>query len=106
MSEPDKQADSGPDSGSEKIGRGPIFGRMEFAEILKIGVILSVLIAVLMLRKPCGDSVATFINSFEAPDAAPPKMEVIRLTPEEIEKRFPSVTRDAGPATPPDAGAK
>jgi hypothetical protein len=56
-----------------------------------------------MLRRPCADSVATFVESFdEPPDAGHSSMEYIRLTPEEIERRFPSHTQDAGTATAPE----
>lgn len=92
-----------------RVGRGPLFGRMQTATLFKIAGLGVILVAVVVLRRPCADSVSGFVNSFDPPpDAAPTPatrdMEVIRLTPEEIERRFPSVeARDAGAATAPDA---
>ncbi len=97
-------------------GKGWGFSR---GELVRIGMIAALLVAVVALRQPCSQSVGTFIQSFEPPiDAgvAPPQQlpplqadEVYvhcgpEVTPEECARKIERAQRgDTEP--PPDAAA-
>ena len=98
-----------------RLPRGRGF-KLSFGEILRIGLTGIMLVAVLVLAKPCADAVSNFVASFDPPDAQPappPKPTSPQLppgtyvhitpdmTPEQIQNAIDSA-RDAGVS---DAGA-
>jgi hypothetical protein len=88
----------------DRLPRGRWFGGKgpRSIEILRIGMVATLLVVIVVLGRPCADGMARFVESFApAPDAGPakPALQVERLTPEEIERRFPSGA-DAGAAAP------
>jgi hypothetical protein len=75
-----------------KLPRGKWFGNVRAIEIIRIGMVATVLVVVIVLGRPCADGVARFVESYAPPpDAGPPApaMRYERLTEEEIKKRFP-----------------
>jgi hypothetical protein len=85
-----------------RLPRGPWL-RLGGGQLYRIGSVALLLVAVVALRRPCADGVASFIGSFDPPpDAGPaePEIHYERLTEEEIRKRFPGGEADAGPVTP------
>ena len=100
-----------PDPDVPRLPRGKGF-KMSFGEIVRIGLTASMLIAVLVLAKPCADAAGRFVASFDPPDAQlaapPPKAPsgYVHLspdmTPQQIEQAI-SAARDAGAPPPPDA---
>jgi len=103
-SERDEPAASGARDEDIKLPRGKWFGNVRGIEIIRIGMVASVLLVVIMLGRPCADGMARFIESYAPPpDAGPAPVQYERLTEEEIRKRFPSgdepvTPRDAAPA--------
>ena len=96
----------------EKLPRGRWFGGKgpRSIEILRIGMVATLLVVIVVLGRPCADGMARFVESFAPPpDAGPapkqPSLQVERLTPEEIERRFPSGQVDAGPPAKPPSEA-
>jgi hypothetical protein len=88
--------------------------KLSFPEIARIVMIAAMLIAVLMLRRPCAESTGRFVESFEPPvDAGParapgqlPPGRYIPLTGEMTEQDLRDKLRlleqiDAGTATSP-----
>jgi len=77
-----------------RLPRGKGF-RMRPADLIRIGMFLTLLVMVVVLGRPCASGVAGFVDSFSpSPDAgaAPPagkEMKLERLTEEEIKQRFP-----------------
>ena len=92
----------------EKLPRGRWFGgRVRSLELIRIGMVATLLLVVIVLGRPCAEGMSNFVESFAPPpDAGPPRvaptMQYERLTEEEIRKRFPG--GDELPVT--DAGAK
>lgn len=100
-----------------KLPRGKWFGTIRTVEIIRIGMVATVLVVVVMLGRPCADGISRFVESYAPPpDAGPPAMKYERLTEEEIKKRFPggdqlddepddapgtAKTPPPGPAAPP-----
>jgi hypothetical protein len=99
-----------------KLPRGKWFGTIRTVEIIRIGMVATVLVVVVVLGRPCADGISRFVESYAPPpDAGPPAMQYERLTEEEIKKRFPggdqldeqkpapgeSVRKDAPPPTAP-----
>lgn len=83
--------------------------KLSFAEILRIAMIATMLVALLVLRKPCAESTGRFIESFEppvdaglvAPRRALPPGEYIQLSgdmsEDELREKLELVEgRDAG----------
>ena len=71
-------------------------------DLVRIGIFATMLVAVLMFRKPCADGAADFVQSFDTPDAALPAPEpkkpefpTIRLTGEETEDQLREKIRKA-----------
>jgi hypothetical protein len=86
----------------EKLPRGFRFGRMARADLFRIVMFAGLLVALLMLRKPCADGVGGMFRALDTPPGADDDdagVEYIRLTPEEIQKRFPAA--GTHPAPPP-----
>ena len=90
-----------------KLPRGKWFGNVRAIEIIRIGMVATVLVVVIVLGRPCADGVARFVESYAPPPdagAPSPTMKYERLTEEEIKKRFPGGSeidsQDAGPARP------
>jgi hypothetical protein len=93
-----------------RLPRGRGF-RLSFGELLRIGLTAIMLIAVLVLAKPCADSVSTFVAGFDPPDAQPPPKPkppappggyvhiTPDMTPQQIENAI-NGARDAGVAAP------
>ncbi|HEU5060888.1 MAG TPA: hypothetical protein VFU21_30365 [Kofleriaceae bacterium] len=93
-----------------KLPRGRWFGALRTVEIIRIGMVATVLVVVIVLGRPCADGIARFVESYAPPpDAGPasaPAMKYERLTEEEIKKRFPGgdeldAKAPAAPAAPP-----
>jgi len=67
--------------------------RLRTSDLVRIGMVATLLICILALGRPCADGMAGFVDSFSPPpDAAPaaaPALELERLTEEEIRRRFP-----------------
>jgi hypothetical protein len=92
-----------------KLPRGKWFGNVRAIEIIRIGMVATVLVVVIVLGRPCADGVARFVESYAPPpDAghAAPVMQYERLTEEEIKKRFPGGDdihrpEEKKPAAPP-----
>lgn len=73
-----------------KLPRGKWFGTIRTVEIIRIGMVATVLVVVVVLGRPCADGISRFVESYAPPpDAGPPAMKYERLTEEEIKKRFP-----------------
>jgi hypothetical protein len=72
--------------------------RWVWADLFRIGFLVTLLVAVIVLRKDCAKGVATFYEAFSPPPDAGAlplvPQDLRRLTPEEIERMFPD--RDAG----------
>lgn len=89
-----------------KLPRGKWFGKAPRSiEILRIGMVATLLVVVVVLGRPCAEGMAQFVESYAPPpDAGPaakrPALQIERLTPEEIERRFPSGGADAGAPAP------
>lgn len=80
------------DDGTPKLPRGKWFGNLRAIEIIRIGMVATVLVVVIVLGRPCADGIARFVDSYAPPvDAGTlkPAMQYERLTEEEIKKRFP-----------------
>ena len=101
-----------------RLPRGKGF-KLSFGEIIRVGLTGTMLLAVLVLAKPCADSVGRFVANFDPPDAqpaAPPPSTKLpagyvhlggNMSTQQIEQAVGGL-RDAGtlaPAPPPDAGA-
>jgi len=92
-----------------KLPRGRWFGNLRSIEIIRIGMVATVLVVVIVLGRPCADGIAQFVEGYAPPpDAGPaaPAMHYERLTEEEIKKRFPGgdeleATQPGAPAQPP-----
>ena len=95
-----------------RLPRGRGF-KLSFGEIVRIGLTATMLIAVLVLAKPCADAVGRFVGSFDPPDAQPapaPQTQKApagyvhltpNMTPQQIQQAI-GAARDAGaPTTPP-----
>ena len=83
---------SEPGDDTPKLPRGKWFGNLRAVEIIRIGMVATVLVVVIVLGRPCADGIARFVESYAPPpDAGPPapSMQYERLTEEEIKKRFP-----------------
>ena len=95
-----------------RLPRGRGF-KLSFGEVLRIGLTGIMLIAVLVLAKPCADSVSSFVASFDPPDAQPPPTpkapqlppgSYVHLTPDMNEQQIQQAidrARDAGAPAPP-----
>jgi hypothetical protein len=80
----------GGDDETPKLPRGRWFGSLRTIELIRIGMVATVLVVVIVLGRPCADGIARFVESYAPPpDAGPPAVQYERLTEEEIRKRFP-----------------
>ncbi len=107
-----------------RLPRGKGWG-LSTGELIRIGMIASLLVAVIALRRPCADNVGQFIQSFEPPiDAgvapAPQNLPPLQadevyvhcgpeVTPEECARRIERAQRadtgaDAGVRAPDGSG--
>ena len=97
----------GGDQDIPKLPRGRWFGRVRSIEIIRIGMVATVLVVVIVLGRPCADGISQFVESYAPPpDAGPPApaMQYERLTEEEIKKRVPGGDElDAKPPPAPPA---
>jgi hypothetical protein len=100
-----EQTDTGDDSEEEipKLPRAPLFGKPSLHSVVRVGMLATVLYAIVVMRRPCAEGVGRFIGGFDdAADAAPvdrldhyPGYEL--MTAEEALKRWPdSPTHDGG----------
>ena len=83
-----------------RLPRGRWF-RISRADLFRIGMFTTLLIAVIALRRPCADGVASFVGSYEpdaAPSPRPPTLRYEHLSEEQIRQRFPRGAIDAGVA--------
>jgi len=83
-----------------KLPRGKMF-RFVWADLFRIGFLLTMLVAVIANRDSCSQGVAKFIGAFEPPPDAAPAAPAIPpgyelLTPERVEELFPPAL-DAAP---------
>ncbi len=95
-----------------KLPRGKWFGNVRAIEIIRIGMVATVLVVVIVLGRPCADGVASFVESYAPPPdagAPAPVLHYERLTEEEIKKRFPGGAEldaeEKKPAAPPAPAA-
>jgi hypothetical protein len=101
-----------------RLPRGRGF-KLSFGELLRIGLTAIMLIAVLVLAKPCADSVSNFVASFDPPDAQPapkPKPAIppappggyvhitSDMTPQQIEQAIGAARDAAAPIDPMTRG--
>jgi len=89
-----------------RLPRGKWFGNLRAVEIIRIGMVATVLVVVIVLGRPCADGIARFVDSYAPPiDAGPaaPTMHYERLTEEQIKKRFPGGDEIDQAKAPPDA---
>jgi hypothetical protein len=77
--------------------------RIRWADLFRIAMLAIMLFGVLMVRTPCAQGVARFIDSFSPPpeDGASPAPAPLPgplrpLTDEQLRAHFRSVTADAG----------
>ncbi|HUS66611.1 MAG TPA: hypothetical protein VMZ28_18870 [Kofleriaceae bacterium] len=96
------------EAAAEKLPRGRWFGGKgpRSNEILRIGMVATLLVVIVVMGRPCAEGMSRFVESFAPPpDAGPPQpsLQVERLTPEEIERRFPSGNDAGAVAAPPPA---
>jgi hypothetical protein len=100
------------DDETPKLPRGKWFGNVRSIEIIRIGMVATVLVVVIVLGRPCADGIARFVESYAPPPdagATAPSMQYERLTEEEIKKRFPGgdqldddkPAEEKAPPTPP-----
>lgn len=96
------------DDSVPKLPRGKWFGNLRAIQIIRIGMVATVLVVVIVLGRPCADGIARFVESYAPPPdagAPAPTMHYERLTEEEIKKRFPGGDQLAdekqAPAEPP-----
>lgn len=85
-----------------RLPRGSGF-KLSTAEIIRIAMFATLLVAVIALRKPCSEGMAGFVDSFSPPDAgmveAPPAGEVIDLrdqTDEELRREIERIRKGEG----------
>ena len=101
----------GGDQDIPKLPRGRWFGNLRSIEIIRIGMVATVLVVVIVLGRPCADGVAQFVESYAPPPdagSAAPAMHYERLTEDEIKKRFPGgaeLDANQPPAPPAPAAA-
>lgn len=90
-----------------KLPRGRFFSKLTLLDLFRIGLFAILLVAVLMMRKPCADGVANLFDMLAGPPDAGPELRYERLTDEELRERLgaPPPGRDAGAAAPGDASA-
>ena len=90
--------------------------KLSFPEILRIAMTAIMLIAVIVLARPCADAVGHFVANFDPPDAAGPAPGPVRapagyvhltpdMTPEQIQQAI-NAARDAGAPPPPAPDAR
>jgi hypothetical protein len=91
-----------------RLPRGKWFGNVRSIEIIRIGMVATVLVVVIVLGRPCADGIARFVESYAPPPDAgtAPRLHYERLTEEEIKKRFPGgdqleTEKKPPPAAPP-----
>jgi hypothetical protein len=99
-----------------QVPRGRLF-RLTGPDMFRVGLFSILLLAVIMLRKPCSDGVARFVGTFDPPPdagAAAPAMHLEHLSEDEIRQRFPGgfdagpgggETKDGQPEAPPSPAA-
>ena len=89
---PDPAPGAGADSDPEvvpRLPRSPDLFKLALPDLIRIGLLLAMLVAVIVMRRSCGEGAATLLEMFdEAPDAGAPALQYERLTPDEIERRF------------------
>lgn len=74
------------------------------ADLFRIAFLVTMLVALIALRKPCSEGVAQFFETFDpppdaAPAAGPPVQRIDELSEEDIKKMFPH-SLDAGAPIP------
>lgn len=74
------------------------------ADLFRIAFLVTMLVALIALRKPCSEGVAQFFETFDpppdaAPAAGPPVQRIDELSEEDIKKMFPH-SLDAGTTIP------
>lgn len=75
-----------------KLPRGPIFSGFSMFHLVRAAMFASLLAGVLFMRKPCADSTAVFVESFDPKPEPPPlnPLEGYKLVPaEEALKNWP-----------------
>ena len=115
MSQPrDPEIEETEEEAPPRLPRGRIFGRWVMADLIRIAMYGSLLVAIIALRKPCADGTAALFESFATPPAPEagaiepePTLRYERLTPEQIRERFEKETgkgSDAGAGAGAGAG--
>lgn len=81
------------EGGVPPLPRGRFFRQLAFMDIMRIAMFAALLVAIIAVRKPCADSAAHFVGSFEEPADAGPEavdpLEGYELVPaEELLRRL------------------
>ncbi len=83
--------------------------RVTVPQLLRIVITGVMLIAVVVMTKPCADATGRFVAGFDPPDAAPPVKPLppgsVHLTPEMSDAERAAAIAKARAAVMPDAGA-
>lgn len=86
-----------------KLPRGPLFSGFSMFHLVRAAMFASLLAGVLFMRKPCADSTAVFVESFDPKPDPPPlnPLEGYTLVPaEEALKDWPEHGSPAKPNVP------
>jgi len=114
-------ADEAPEPEIPRIPRGKGF-KLSMGELVKIAMLATLLVAILVLQKPCADSVAKLVTSFGSDTGSgsgsqkivdTPEGTYVRITPDmtpeqikaAIEQARGHGSGSAGSATPPPTGS-
>jgi hypothetical protein len=101
---PESKPPAGDDEPVPKLPRGRGI-KLSFPEIMRILMISAMLVAVIVLRKPCADNTGRFIESFEPPvDAGYIRLSG-EMTEEELRKKLDLEPEDAGVNAPAEGTA-
>jgi hypothetical protein len=102
--QPESKPPAGDDEPVPKLPRGRGI-KLSFPEIMRILMILAMLIAVVVLRKPCAENTGRFIDSFQPPvDAGYIRLNG-EMTEEELRQKLDLEPEDAGVGAPAEGTA-
>jgi len=57
------------------LPRASFFSRVSGTDLFRIGMFATLLVAIIVMRKPCADNVGKFFGNFDEGDAGPPAAE-------------------------------
>ena len=101
---PESKPPAGDDEPVPKLPRGRGI-KLSFPEIMRILMISAMLVAIVVLRKPCAENTGRFIESFESPvDASYIRLSG-EMTEEELRQKLDLEPEDAGVDAPAEGTA-